>query len=76
MKKNYIILIYQDNHNYYLTTNKKWSDQFYDDKLDDTCIFENYTEDEIKKIIEEERKINNIARYTYEEMEKQNEIEI
>lgn len=62
-KKNYFVKIYNYGLSYYLTTSRKWSDYFFDDRIDESCLFEDYTLEEMQKIVEEEKEINNIASY-------------
>ena len=58
MKNNYIVKITAYGLHYYLTTSLNWSFAYFDDRIGESCIFEEYTEDEIIKIVKEERERN------------------
>ena len=61
--KNYFIKIFKDGLSYYLTTKRNWSEYYFDNHSDESCLFESYTLHEMKKIVVEESEIN---RATYE----------
>ena len=63
MGKNWVVKITAYGLHYYLTTRRNWSENYFDDRMDESCLFENYTKREMQKIVMQEKAINNIASY-------------